>query len=273
MNTAQRRNEILKLLHQAEKPVAARALAAATKIWFQDYMQGDSPEKTLKVITDKMLTTCKERGASGQALLGSLNREFPSTIAFFTADKDKNSVDFYWCGDSRGYILDGNGLHQVTVDDVTVTDAMMNLREDAPMTNVASASRPYEIHKRQLQLSEPAVVFAATDGCFGYLASPMEFEKLLLETLKEAENVAQWKDLLEEQIAQVSGDDFSLTLWIGSYKDFETMKETLMERLSYMKETYPSPGELSEEELFHQWETYRDSYECLWTAGEKQNAD
>ena len=97
----------------------------------------------------------------------------------------------------------------------------------------------------------------------------MEFEKLLLETLKEAENVAQWKDLLEEQIAQVSGDDFSLTLWIGSYKDFETMKETLMERLSYMKETYPSPGELSEEELFHQWETYRDSYEFLWTAGEK----
>ena len=51
------------------------------------------------------------------------------------------------------------------------------------------------------------------------------------------------------------------------------MKETLMERLSYMKETYPSPGELSEKELFHQWETYRDSYECLWTAGEKQNAD
>lgn len=28
MNTAQRRTEILKLLHQAEKPVAARALAA-----------------------------------------------------------------------------------------------------------------------------------------------------------------------------------------------------------------------------------------------------
>ena len=253
--------------------VAARALAAAAKIWFQDYMQGDNPEKILKVITDKMLTTCKERGASGQELLGSLNREFPSTIAFFTADKDENSVDFYWCGDSRGYILDGNGLHQVTVDDVTVTDAMMNLREDAPMTNVASASRPYEIHRKQVQLSEPAVVFAATDGCFGYLASPMEFEKLLLETLKEAENVAQWKDLLEKQIAQVSGDDFSLTLWTGSYKDFETMKETLVERLSYMKETYPSPGELSEEELFHQWETYRDSYECLWTAGEKQDAD
>ena len=78
-------------------------------------------------------------------------------------------MDFYWCGDSRGYILDGNGLHQVTVDDVTVTDAMMNLREDAPMTNVASASRPYEIHRKQVQLSEPAVVFAATDGCFGYL--------------------------------------------------------------------------------------------------------
>ena len=28
MNTAQRRNEILKLLHQAEKPIAARALAS-----------------------------------------------------------------------------------------------------------------------------------------------------------------------------------------------------------------------------------------------------
>lgn len=211
--------------------VAARALAAAVKIWFQDYMEGSRPEKSLKAIADKMLSTCRERASSGQALLGSLNREFPSTIAFFTAFLGKNEVDFYWCGDSRGYLLDERGLHQVTVDDVTVTDAMDNLREDAPMTNVASASRPYEIHRKQVLLEKPAAVLNATDGCFGYLPTPMEFEKLLLTTLKEAENMVHWKKLLEKKISQVSGDDFSMTLWTGTYGDFFSMKETLMKRL------------------------------------------
>ena len=253
--------------------VAARALAAAVKIWFQDYMEGSSPEKSLKVIADKMLSTCREKASSGQALLGSLNREFPSTIAFFTAFQGKNEVDFYWCGDSRGYLLDERGLHQVTVDDVTITDAMDNLREDAPMTNVASASRPYEIHRKQVSLEEPAAVLNATDGCFGYLPTPMEFEKLLLTTLKEAEDMEHWKKLLEKKIGQVSGDDFSMTLWTGTYGDFFSMKETLMKRLSYMEKTYPSASECSEEELFLQWEFYRKSYEDLWTAKERQHAD
>lgn len=52
--------------------VAARALAAAVKIWFQDYMEGSSPEKSLKVIADKMLSTCGEKASSGQALLHCL---------------------------------------------------------------------------------------------------------------------------------------------------------------------------------------------------------
>lgn len=248
--------------------VASRALAGAVKLWFQEYMQKNRSEETLKMITDKMLKTCKERGSSGSALLGSLNREFPSTIVFFTAVGEENRVDFYWCGDSRGYILDQDGLHQATVDDVTITDAMKNLREDAPMTNVASASRPYEIHRKQVPLSKPAAVLTATDGCFGYLPSPVEFERLLLETLKEAEDMKTWKELLKEQIFNVSGDDFSMTLWTGSYSDFQTMKESLLGRLDHLNKVYPPAGNLTEEELFLQWEKYRNSYENLWTEGE-----
>lgn len=253
--------------------VAARALAAAVKIWFQNYSHGDSSERNLKLIIDKMLAVCEQRASSGQKLLGSLNREFPSTIAFFVMTENQSTIDFYWCGDSRGYILDENGLHQVTVDDVAVTDAMKNLREDAPMTNVASASRPFEIHKKQIQLSEPAVIFNATDGCFGYLATPMEFEKLVLRTLKKAEDTAQWKTFLEEEIRQVSGDDFSMTLWTGMYKDFAFMKKSLMKRFAYIDNMYPSASRCSEEELFLQWESYKKSYENLWTAGDEKNAD
>lgn len=253
--------------------VASRALAAAVKIWFLDYMQGETPEKNLQIITDKMLHTCRERVSSGQALLGSLNKEFPSTVAFFTTALNKNHVDFYWCGDSRGYILDAEGLHQVTVDDVTVTDAMQNLREDAPMTNVANASVPYEIHRRQVHLDEPAAVLCATDGCFGYLPTPMEFEKLLLTTLKEAESIEDWKNFLEKETAKVSGDDFTMTLWTGTYENFAAMKQSLMKRLDRLEQTYPPASECAEDELFRQWESYRNSYENLWTAEERQHAD
>ena len=41
--------------------VASRALAGAVKLWFQEYMQKNRPEETLKMITEKMLKTCKER--------------------------------------------------------------------------------------------------------------------------------------------------------------------------------------------------------------------
>ena len=79
-------------------------------------------------------------------LKGNLMKEFPSTLSLVLIAPWKSNAlvtEFIWAGDSRGYILDSSGLHQVTVDDIANTDALENLSEDAPMKNVISASHPY----------------------------------------------------------------------------------------------------------------------------------
>ena len=56
MNTAQRRTEILKLLHQAEKPVAARALAAQFGVSRQVIVQDMA---VIRASTPGILSTTK----------------------------------------------------------------------------------------------------------------------------------------------------------------------------------------------------------------------
>ena len=84
-------------------------------------------------------------------LKGNLMKEFPSTLSLVLIAPWKSNAlvtEFIWAGDSRGYILDSSGLHQVTVDDIANTDALENLSEDAPMKNVISASHPYVLNRR-----------------------------------------------------------------------------------------------------------------------------
>ena len=100
-------------------------------------------------------------------LKGNLMKEFPSTLSLVLIAPWKSNAlvtEFIWAGDSRGYILDSSGLHQVTVDDIANTDALENLSEDAPMKNVISASNPYVLNRRTGIEQLPALIISATDG-------------------------------------------------------------------------------------------------------------
>ena len=241
--------------------VASRAAAYATRLWHVEHpkhSEGSCLYEYVKGILDR----CRECSHSSQTLLGSLSREFPTTMAVFVKDRASTTVDFFWCGDSRCFVMDEDGLHQVTVDDVTVTDAMRNLREDSPMTNVICTSQPFQIHEKKLKVKTPSVLLAATDGCFGYYPSPMAFELNLLETLDQAKNVGEWAKLLESTIGMVSGDDYTMVLSLQGGKSFQKLKRTFHGRLAELKEQYPQEN-VSEDELFQQWEHYRKSYECL----------
>lgn len=244
--------------------VASRAATRAVKRWFRK--QKEDQENSLKTCIDAELDICRSFAGAASALKGSLNREFPTTMAMFCLKKQE--AEFFWCGDSRGYFLDREGLHQVTVDDVTITDAMQNLREDAPMTNVISASRPYEIHRRKLELKNPGILLVATDGCFGYLTSPMEFERLLLETLQDAGDLKEWKEKLREKIGKVAGDDYTLGLWICGSDSFRHLKGYMKPRLDHMSVVLGADGQ-TEEKLYEQWECYRRIYESLWQKGQE----
>ena len=242
--------------------VASRAVALAAEDWFLNAPLNEQDEKTaLKTYVDGALQACKASEATKNMLLGSLSKEFPTTIALFHKEMNGELVRFHWCGDSRCYVLNGDGLRQATLDDTAVRDAMRNLREDAPMTNVASASQPFILHERDLKIPAPAVLIAATDGCFGYLPSPMDFERLLLETMLCSNSMAEWKRRLDAAIARVSGDDYTLVAYLHGFKGFIEMKRALRSRLEYMKAHYPPTA--SENVLFEQWETYKANYEEL----------
>ena len=67
--------------------------------------------------------------------MGSLGKAFPTTASVITGKTNGNKVDVtcYWAGDSRCYMLDANGLHQLTADDLDGQDAMSNLSNDGVM--------------------------------------------------------------------------------------------------------------------------------------------
>ena len=82
-------------------------------------------------------------------------------------------------------LVDSAGAHQLTRDDIRDHgDAMTNLRADS-----VDQQRHVRRHRLSwsitlgLSLRAPFLLVAATDGCFGYLPSPMHFEHMLLTDL------------------------------------------------------------------------------------------
>lgn len=248
--------------------IASRVLSETTYGWFDE--SWDEKENTYKIsgqelkdAIDTRLARLKQKSGAGSILKGSMTKEFPSTLAAAAVRPGEKGLlaDFLWSGDSRVYVLDGRGLKQVSVDDLPVTDAMENLRQDAGMNNVVSASHPYQIHVRKLKLDGPCIILAATDGCFGYLKTPMEFEKLLLGTLLAGESIVQWHNALDEQIKNVAGDDYTMSVLCLGYGSFHKLKDSCRKRYGYLEQAYPLHQDTSEEELFRQWQVYRRDYE------------
>lgn len=248
--------------------IASRVLSDAVCGWFDISWEENEDRyrisgEELKRAIDTRLSCLKEKCGTGTMLKGSMTKEFPSTLAAAVVQPLGKGLeaDFLWSGDSRVYILNGQGLRQISVDDLPVTDAMENLRQDAGMNNVVSASHPYRIHIRQLKLNEPCVVFAATDGCFGYLKTPMEFEKLLLGTLLSAESIVQWQNALDEQFKSVAGDDYTMSVLCVGYGSYRRLRESCEKRYRYLEKNYPLYPDIPEEELYRQWSLYRRDYE------------
>ena len=198
---------------------------------------------------------------------GSMVRTLPTTAAaaFVQARPDGFvKVGAAWAGDSRVYILDSRGLAQLTVDDATVTDPMLNIYEDGVLKNIFSSDRPMRLNYREIVVKPPFMVLSATDGCYGYVTTPMEFEGLLLRTLLAAENVAQWEQTLADAIGGFAGDDHALCLAAFGYDSFETLKRSFRDRAAHLWSSYLQPVQnlpLDEREpRFALWETYKRDY-------------
>lgn len=256
---------------RTEAYMASRLCAGA---FYDAFRAGETDPQTL---ADGALERLKkyappvEPGAL--VMKGSMVRTLPTTAAAALVRPTGNgllSVSAIWAGDSRVYLLDGNGLAQLTVDDTSVPDPMENVYEDGVLRNIFCSDRKVTVHCTTVEVKPPFAVLAATDGCFGYVSTPMEFEGLLLETLQSAQTPAQWEEMLSGAIGSLAGDDYSLCLAAFGYDRFLTLQESLRGRFAYLAQQYLEPvSRLSLEDRQSRmdlWQQYRDNY-YRWMKG------
>lgn len=217
-------------------------------------------------ISGKLATVKKKLTQNGGVQVGgSLSKSFPTTISVTTAISagEPTLCNFLWAGDSRGYILDDKGLYQVTSDDIDTNsdDAFLNLREDGILTNVANGDNSFTLHNETLAFSRPSMLINATDGCFAYFLTPMDFENVILRTMIGSSSPAQWQTRLKKEIKAVTGDDFTLAVSCFGFDSFDDMKKYYnMRQIDVQKKYINEQDGADEEKLRQLWESYKPSY-------------
>ena len=246
--------------------MASRVVCGAVKDWRYDCLNtgsGTVDISSLKCRIKAYLNICKETGGSTTAMRGSLAKDFPTTAAVLltTVNRGLLQATCIWVGDSRCYLLDSDGLKQLTEDDLDGLDAMENLTADGVLTNVISASRDFDIHEKTITFTKPCILFTATDGCFGYLSTPMEFEYLLLSTLLSADSVTDWENALTSALRDLAGDDFTLSGMSFGFGSLMSLKTSFQNRYAHLLKNYISgiTGK-SQEEKIALWNTYAVGY-------------
>lgn len=178
----------------------------------------------------------------------------PDTKAF--------EISLAWMGDSRVYFLSPRkGLQQLTIDDLEIEkDAFQMIREDPRMSQYLTADIPsdWQIHFALENINEKGCILVCTDGCFQYLPTPWDFEKLLLNTLINSGTLKDWKNSLIDQYEKIKQDDVSLILYPIGFSDFNNLQKSYLNRLNLLNINYNSDASNNNSDL---WNSYRCNYE------------
>lgn len=227
--------------------MASRLCAGVFYESFNEVYPGamSASEFASRVLTPNLIRRFQENAppqdTTGFQIRGSMVRTLPTTAAAVLIQQDRESellVSPIWAGDSRVYVMDATGLAQLTMDDTSVPDPMENQYEDGVLKNIICQDRPVRLRVRSLRIKPPFVILAATDGCFGYVSTPMEFEGLLLETMLKAENVGQWEESLKAAIGSFAGDDHTMCLAALGYRDFQSIQRVFAKRYECLEQQF-----------------------------------
>ena len=109
------------------------------------------------------------------------------------------------------------------------------------MTNVVCAGRPFEIHECRGRSALPCLLICATDGFFGYVDTPAQFELLLWETLLSAQDCLHWSVLLAERVSEYTGDDASIAVVGLGFADFAALRASFRERADLLDVEHAEP--------------------------------
>jgi serine/threonine protein phosphatase PrpC len=215
--------------------------------------------------------------APKSALRSRLLRALPTTMAVIALQRTHRSgsrwvAHVFWAGDSRAYVFAPDGARQLTTDDLREpSDAMDNLRRDSVVSNAMSADTAFHVSYRRVELEGPFLLLCATDGCFGYLPTPMHFEHLVLAPLTSTRTVDAWSDAVQREISAVTGDDAAMAVMaVGA--DLGELKELYAPRVSTLEQEFTRPVdamreavERAEQELQVLRQRQLDDTQQLWT--------
>lgn len=250
--------------------IASRLASGAIHDWYHDtasVIWSDAAQMAddINRYINKAYDVCEPYAVDNVKIRGSLVRKLPTTLALAYASKARNGIrlDLVWAGDSRVYLLDSKGLAQLTLDDANVQDALENLTSDSPMTNVISGDRNYKLNTRTIFLNEPALVFACTDGCFGYVSSPMEFEHIILRSLADSKTPESFRDKMAEQFNYYAGDDYAMCLTSFGFGSFADTCKAFRKRLALLEKNYIIDNNAEDfyERVEGLWNEYKADYE------------
>lgn len=241
--------------------IASKSARDATEEWFSAAAAGGGfSEKALRegLISKLQGVETDEE----DTMKGSLAKRLPTTVsvAAFCEEKKGLSASFIWAGDSRGYIFEPSGLVQITRDDIVGGgDALFNLRNDARLSNFASAEGDFTLNCRRARIGSTAMLITATDGCFGYFKTPMEFEYVILKTMLESDSLKNWKNSLTGHLSSISGDDF--TMHICGCGGFEQLQKAFKKRKKKLESDYISKLDRADHAKIEKlWNKYKQEY-------------
>ena len=269
-----------KLGRQSEAYLASRMATTCVRAWVAAMDGGNLPQcaadaamaaAMLKGSLQNRLRrfhTAYQNETATRMVMRGLQRTLPTTLCAALIDARPADVlrcVFFWAGDSRGYVLTGGGLKQCTADHVAgPNNALENLYRDARLTNLICADGDFAIEAYGLTLPKPCVVLAATDGAFGYLPTPMEFELLLLNTLLAATTFDGWQKRLCGALTRLASDDCTLTVAAFGFNTYAAMQAYFAPRRAVLQAQYVTPVRRRRQNVDFArtlWAQYRTTYE------------
>jgi serine/threonine protein phosphatase PrpC len=210
-------------------------------------LNGEAAARDLhRTIQQALQERLEELKAPKSGLRSRLLRALPTTMALVALQRTRRNSSTWachvlWSGDSRAYVFDADGARQLSTDDLRDTgDAMANLRRDSVVSNAMSADTDFHVNYRRVELRAPFVLATATDGCFGYLPTPMHFEHLVLAPLTTSRSVDAWSDAVQREISAVTGDDAAMAVMaVGA--DLRELKGLYSPRVAALEEQFTGP--------------------------------
>lgn len=225
---------------------------------FADCLNGDDIADVIIRIREDLykdmlqeLAQCEAEGQYGMPVSARAVHRFPSTLAMMIRIKTPDHTYFasLWSGDSRCYILDRRGLHQISEDtSLDHDDALQDMRSpsSSPMKERLGLDLPdilIHFHVRTPEIPSAGICF--TDGVYNMdsFNSPMRLEEFLLVTMEATSSFEEWLECMKGLCEKRATDDSSCAVLPASDEmTFEMMKivaDTCSKKLGELMQDCP----------------------------------